>query len=190
MSRSWGKRLFRSRNILASLPLAFALFSTPEEWENGGLIWTAAIALCVAGIAIRAWARCHHNRGLRADRSLVRTGPYTYIRNPLYVGSILIIAGATVASRLVWLVPVSLLWSFAVYAAVAAYEEGRLVARHGADYERYRAEVPAWIPSLRAPSNAGSPSPFTSAIAIQSKKLLWLSPFILKELVLLKLLAR
>ena len=190
MSRASGRWLFRSRNFLAGLPLAFALFWNHGRWSNGVMIWTAAVGLCVAGMAVRAWARCHHNRKLRAQKCLARTGPYAYIRNPLYVGSILIIVGATVASRLVWLVPVSLVWSFGVYALVVAYEERRLAAKYGAQYERFRSEVPAWVPVFRSRPNGGSPSPFLAAMAVQLKKLLWLSPFVLKELHLLKFWAR
>jgi protein-S-isoprenylcysteine O-methyltransferase Ste14 len=80
---------------------------------------------------------------------LVVGGLYRYLRNPMYVGVGLVIAGQCLAFRsgalVVWLV----LFTVAVTAFVAAYEQPTLQERYGASYDEYRRTVPAVFPRLR-----------------------------------------
>lgn len=80
---------------------------------------------------------------------LVVDGPYRHVRNPMISGVLFLLLGEAVllgsAALLVW---------FAIVASVNAIylplvEEPGLVRRYGADYERYRAAVPRWLPRLR-----------------------------------------
>jgi protein-S-isoprenylcysteine O-methyltransferase Ste14 len=181
-----GRVLFMARNHLAALPMVYALFSTQWEWELPVATWSIAIGLATAGVVMRAWATCHCRYSTGQKKLLAFTGPYAHIRNPLYVGNILIILGGIVASELLWLLPVAALWALAVYSAVAAYEDGVMLAKFGDDYLRYRASVPAWIPALAgvpaaAPRN-GAPAALSSAIVRQATNYLWLLPFVLKDL--------
>jgi len=81
-------------------------------------------------------------------RRLVVVGLYRFARNPMYLGLLTFVLGwsATAGSR-----------RLAVYWAVLAvgfhlrtilYEEPRLAAQFGPDYERYRAAVRRWLPRL------------------------------------------
>lgn len=169
---------FRYRNFLAALPLPYAMGSLRWEWEDEGIIWLLAILLCAAGVALRSWAVCHCNYGQGRKKCLVTTGPYAYIRNPLYVGNLAILAGATIASELAWLLPASLIWAFLVYNAAIRHEESRLEAKYGEAFLRYRKTVPAWIPWFGLPS-----VPFARALRRQSWAFLLLLPFLIKELV-------
>ncbi len=77
---------------------------------------------------------------------LVIGGFYRYVRNPMYLAVLAVIAGqALLLSR-----PVLLIYMAAVGAAVGAfarwYEEPTLARRYGAQYEAYLREVPAWWP--------------------------------------------
>lgn len=198
--RSFGRAFFRYRNHLASLPLVFALVSTTGEWETDLVIWPVATSLSLAGVALRAWSSLHCNYAQGKKMVLACTGPYAYVRNPLYIGNVLIIAGATVASELVWLLPASVAWSVAVYSATAGYEARDLSRKYGDQYSRYRSAVPAWLPSLRggrrvvdrssAPEGTAQDSPvgvrsrpFARAVFFETSKLLSLLPFVMKELI-------
>lgn len=174
------RALFRLRNLLAGLPLAYALVSTRWEWENDWGDWSVATGLCLAGLVLRSWASAHCYYGRAREKRLARTGPYALVRNPLYLGNLFIIAGATFASELVWMLPISVIWAWGVYSVVcASYEERKLLRWYGEEYRRYRSAVPAWIP-VNAGVASFSPVSWRLLMA-QSPRLLLLLPFILKE---------
>lgn len=77
---------------------------------------------------------------------LVVGGLYRWVRNPMYVAVLTLLAGEVLVLGS---------WPLLVYAAVVAlaqaafvhgYEEPRLLERFGDDYRRYRESVPAWLP--------------------------------------------
>lgn len=81
---------------------------------------------------------------------LVVGGLYRYVRNPMYLA----VTGAVVGQALLLWRPLALLpyaaglgVLFALF--VRAYEEPALRRQFGAEYERYRAAVPAWRPRVR-----------------------------------------
>jgi protein-S-isoprenylcysteine O-methyltransferase Ste14 len=72
------------------LLLAFAWFSQPHP-----LSIAIGLPVSLIGLAIRAWAAGH----LAKNRHLATSGPYSYIRNPLYAGTLLTALGIVIASR-------------------------------------------------------------------------------------------
>jgi len=177
------RTFYRLRNYLAGLPLVLAYFFRRWEWEDELAVWSTALLLCGAGIALRAWgiSHCLYSHGA-VDR-LATGGPFRFVRNPLYLANTLIIAGATAASELFWLIPVSVLWCLAVYSLATRDEERRLARAFGDEYRRYREEVPAWMPRLDGPGAAGASSARLAPIAArQLSQLCYLLPFVVKEL--------
>jgi protein-S-isoprenylcysteine O-methyltransferase Ste14 len=87
-----------------------------------------------------------------APSRVVATGPYRWVRNPIYIGALLVVLGEA------WLfmsLPVlAYAGAMAVFfhLFVTGYEERRLGRRFGRTYLEYRREVPRWIP--RRPSRA------------------------------------
>ena len=80
---------------------------------------------------------------------LVIGGPYRYVRNPMYVAVVAAIAGQALLfgqGALGWY---GLAIALIQAAFVRFYEEPGLRRRYGAEYDDYRAAVPAWIPRLR-----------------------------------------
>lgn len=81
-------------------------------------------------------------------QGLVVRGPYRYVRNPMISGVLFVLLGeATLFGS------VSILIWWALFLAINAVylplsEEPGLARRFGADYERYRANVPRWLPRL------------------------------------------
>jgi protein-S-isoprenylcysteine O-methyltransferase Ste14 len=178
-----GRVLFRLRNLLASLPLVYALFATTLEWKDTWSCWAIAVALAALGVVMRAWATCHCGYSTGEKKTLAFTGPYAWIRNPLYVGNLLLILAGVVASGLEWFLPIAALWSFGIYACVVGYEEEIMLRKFGSPYSRYRNVVPAWLPRWKRVYQAAAlPSRgLFPAIVRQSGNLLVLLPFALKE---------
>jgi protein-S-isoprenylcysteine O-methyltransferase Ste14 len=128
-------------------------------WDSTGpprALQLAGLVLIAAGTAVllSAFARfVIDGLGTPAPvappEQLVVSGLYRHVRNPMYVAVAATIAGqAALLGR-----PALLLYGLAFMAAVAAfvygYEQPVLSERFGAEYERYRRNVPAWWPRLR-----------------------------------------
>jgi protein-S-isoprenylcysteine O-methyltransferase Ste14 len=80
--------------------------------------------------------------------TLVVRGPNRWVRNPMYVALVIVITGQALwLGRPVLLVDAAATWAVTA-AFVRGYEEPHLRRRFGEAYERYRAEVPPWIPRL------------------------------------------
>jgi len=83
-------------------------------------------------------------------RHLVITGLYRYVRNPMYVAVVSTILGqALLFGNLRLLAYGATVWFF-FHLFVLLYEEPVLKATFGSEYERFRAEVPRWIPRLHS----------------------------------------
>jgi protein-S-isoprenylcysteine O-methyltransferase Ste14 len=81
-------------------------------------------------------------------RHLVVAGPYRYVRNPMYLGAGLALAGAALVYRSIALLSYTALFLLATHLFVVFYEEPTLSRLFGADYQAYRAKVRRWLPHL------------------------------------------
>jgi protein-S-isoprenylcysteine O-methyltransferase Ste14 len=157
-----GGWLFRQRTWLP-LPLVAALLLIPAEPDAaGGPLWITGALVVAVGEGIRLWA-VHHIGAISRTRSdrlgpLVSSGPFALIRNPLYVGNILLWAGFAIFAGLVWFAPVAIVLLALEYHAIVRWEEGLLAARIGQPYEQYLARVPRWLPSLSSRTETLSPA--------------------------------
>lgn len=91
---------------------------------------------------------------------LVVSGFYRYVRNPIYVGFVIILAGQVLLfGSPGLLVYAAVAWCVGA-AAARWYEEPVLVRKFGAEYQAYRRAVRAWLPRVHpwTPSTPGSPS--------------------------------
>jgi protein-S-isoprenylcysteine O-methyltransferase Ste14 len=103
-------------------------------------------AISLMGLWLRAYAAGY----LHKQEVLTVTGPYAHTRNPLYLGSFVLVIGAAVATRS-WIAAMILLVYFGVvYAVVMRREEGELRAHHGAAFETYASAVPLFFPRFSA----------------------------------------
>ena len=95
----------------------------------------AGMSIAAVGELLRVWAAGHIEKG----REITRSGPYRYVRHPLYLGSVVMGAGFIVAAR-AWL-PGSLVLLYlglTLWAAMRT-EEATLDARFAGAYAEYRA---------------------------------------------------
>jgi protein-S-isoprenylcysteine O-methyltransferase Ste14 len=174
--------VFHRRGILAALPVVAALFMTTGQYDNDLVTWPLAAVLVLAGMLVRVWAQQHLQHRLRASMDLTVTGPYQYVRNPLYLGNTLLCVGASVAAKLLWLAPLILLWCAVVYSLVVRFEEGHLMTKYGAAYLQYMRDVPRWWPRRAIFRRPGFVRQYLAhSVLAELHCPLILLPFVLKE---------
>ena len=129
-----------ARRIRVPLGFAFALIYL---WLARPTVVTIVIGsvLVAAGVAVRAVA----SGQLRKNEALATSGPYSYTRNPLYLGSILIAVGFAIAARSLWIWIVLIVFFVAVYVPVIRSEESFLRSAFP-DFELYARRVPRILP--------------------------------------------
>jgi protein-S-isoprenylcysteine O-methyltransferase Ste14 len=121
------------------LVAAFAWLASPTLHS---LAWGTPVSLI--GLAIRAWAAGH----LAKNQQLATSGPYAYIRNPLYAGTLFVAAGLVIAARRVELaILFAAVFAF-VYLPVIEQEEQHL-SKLFPSFSAYAARVPSLLPRGR-----------------------------------------
>jgi protein-S-isoprenylcysteine O-methyltransferase Ste14 len=176
--------IYRFRGFLVSPPLLFSLVWFRSELEFDVVILPIGLCIYFIGIAIRIWAQQHLHYRLKIKKKLTITGPYQFVRNPIYIGNTFICIGLTIISEVVWLVPITFIWCAMVYSMVVRYEEACLLKKYGQLYQTYVSEVPRWFPrNLRFRSLGLKNEFFYTSIFAEIHCIVFLLPFILKEMV-------
>jgi protein-S-isoprenylcysteine O-methyltransferase Ste14 len=144
-----GGWLFGHRTSLPG-PVALVIVMLPGSKSASPFLVGAGVAITVVGELIRLWG-VHHIGAISRTRSerlgpLVASGPFALVRNPLYVGNILLWVGFAIAARMLWLAPIILVLLSLQYHAIVRWEETLLESRLGQAYREYAARVPRWIP--------------------------------------------
>jgi protein-S-isoprenylcysteine O-methyltransferase Ste14 len=125
--------------------IAAFVFAKPQlKWMICG------VGIALLGLLLRGYAAGH----LRKHQQLATSGPYAFTRNPLYLGSVLLAAGFSVASHS-WISALLLGAYLAIfYPAVIRREQFELEQHYGAAFVEYAARVPAfwprWTPAMRS----------------------------------------
>jgi protein-S-isoprenylcysteine O-methyltransferase Ste14 len=140
--------------LLVAVPhLPSALFATRILPSTLTTYWIG-VAFVFMGLAFAVWARLHIGSNwsgtvtVKESHVLVRTGPYAWVRHPIYTGLLAAILGSAIARgelRGVWAVA---LCTFG-FVLKLRIEERWMRQVFGAEYERYSAAVPALIPLAR-----------------------------------------
>ncbi len=115
------------------------------------LVFWSGIGFAALGFAVRLWASGH----VKKDKQLATTGPYGYVRHPLYVGNHLITLGFCLASGLWWSFVGWALIALIFYPGTIAHEDEVLHRLFGKSWEKWRAKTRALIPRLTPYSKAG-----------------------------------
>jgi len=170
-----GGWLFRNRTSLP-LPIVAALLLIPPRGSDAALTWLtlAGVPVVLLGELVRMWG-VHHIGAISRTRSdrlgpLIDSGPFAMVRNPLYLGNILLWLGFAVTARLPWLVPIILVLLLLEYHAIVRWEERLLETRIGASYRLYMQRVPRWIPNPSGRSTSGHDAAFSWKQTIYSER--------------------
>ena len=122
-----------------------------RPWAQSLTAYWIGFALLCAGIAVAVWARVELGRNwsgsvtVKEGHELIRSGPYAYVRHPIYTGLIAALLGTAIT---VGTVRALLGVAFIVVAFLLKLrtEERFMRDTFPAEYPRYSAEVPALIP--------------------------------------------
>lgn len=116
----------------------------------------AGFVLALLGESIRFWGVAYAGSLTRVTGSVgapevVMAGPFSYVRNPLYIGNIMMYTGVGVMSNALtpWLVLVALAWFSIQYSLIVSLEEDFLQKEFGEGYIEYKQNVPRFIPRFR-----------------------------------------
>ena len=110
---------------------------------------SAGVTICGLGVAIAIWARVYLGRNwgmpmsLREGHELVTTGPYAFVRHPIYTGILLALLGSTMVH---WYPRIVLLPVICAYFVYAARAEERSMREHFPEYPAYVNQTKMLIP--------------------------------------------
>jgi protein-S-isoprenylcysteine O-methyltransferase Ste14 len=126
------------------VPFGFLLVAT-FAWFSRPTVESLAIGIPVSlcGLLLRAWAAgC-----LAKNAQLAQSGPYAFVRNPLYIGTLLVAAGLVLASRSIGLGVLFAAVFGLIYLPVIQLEEQHLRSLFP-EYAGYAERVPALLPRV------------------------------------------
>ena len=137
---------------LVLVPLIVVLLDLGPRLELGPARYSGLAPLLVGlYMILRCFADfVHRGRGTPAPYDppceLVVAGLYRYVRNPQYVGVVLVVVGEALLSGMVVLFGYAAFFAIGYHLFVRYYEEPTLGRLFGASYVRYREAVPRWLP--------------------------------------------
>jgi protein-S-isoprenylcysteine O-methyltransferase Ste14 len=127
--------------------------STLQSWTPLHAVSVLIMAIGAAILFWCIWDFAAKGRGTLAPvdppKELVVTGLYRYVRNPMYLGVLLILLGEVAFFRSLALLQYTAIWFIIVNLFVLLYEEPALSGRFGDSYDRYRRTVNRWLPTRR-----------------------------------------
>jgi protein-S-isoprenylcysteine O-methyltransferase Ste14 len=137
---------------------AVGVFLIAGVLRGGGLAVHSVILAAVGtvlfacGIALAVWARLHlgRNWGMpmsqRAEPDLVTSGPYRFVRHPIYTGLLTAMLGTALVNNLLGLIVVAVLVAYFYYCGIV--EERNLAATFPKAYPEYASRTKMLIPFL------------------------------------------
>ncbi len=127
-----------------------AIGVSPPTWLTP-IGWVLALAGAAVGLSSVALF-VTQGRGTPAPfdppQVFVASGPYRYVRNPMYVGAVLAFAGGGLAVRSVSILALGALFWLLSHVLVVLVEEPGLAKRFGDSYAQYTRWVNRWIPCV------------------------------------------
>ncbi len=120
------------------------------SWGFGACLM--GFILMVAGLGFAVWARIYLGRSWRGDikltpqHQLIQSGPYKYVRHPIYSGMILAIIGTVLVLGELWVLVMFFVTTFAF--VTKSRKEEKLLLQQFPGYSQYKAKVKAFLPYL------------------------------------------
>jgi protein-S-isoprenylcysteine O-methyltransferase Ste14 len=120
-------------------------------WPRPFAVYWIGVAILAAGLVFAVWARVHLGGNwsgsvtVKQGHELIRSGPYAYVRHPIYTGLLAAVLGTVIVSDTVRAV-IGLAIIAAALVRKLSTEERFMRETFPGQYQRYSAEVPALIP--------------------------------------------
>jgi len=144
---------FKKLRLWVAYPLAI-LYFVFAVWEN--IVFLPGLFFVIAGLLIRLWAAGF----IKKKQELTTAGPYAYVRNPLYLGNLLIGIGFCLFLKNIFLVFVFGVFFSFFYLGTIREEENLLTGLFGSEYIKYKDSIPALFP-LRPPYRLQKKTPYS-----------------------------
>jgi protein-S-isoprenylcysteine O-methyltransferase Ste14 len=142
---------------------AWIFFAPSSRLRRVGLLWNAippvpwlmwlGAAMTLAGLLFAIWARIYLGKNwsglvtVKHDHELIRTGPYRFVRHPIYSGILLALLGTTISRRNVWgFLGVAIVW-LGLWMK-SRLEERFMVETFGPRYDDYRRTTGGIVPRV------------------------------------------
>lgn len=124
-------------------PLVMPLLPQPRlSWPiMVGTAAGSALLVTMVVIRVKAYREFGRDPGLHNKSSLITTGIYSKVRNPLYLSNLLLSAGWALLFRGNYALMCLFIWFFS-YALLIFFEESELVEEYGQEYQAYKTQVP------------------------------------------------
>src|SRR5436190_3244138 len=139
--------------VLVFLPARFVSWSGMVAPATSGVPQVAGMIMVTVGTAIALWCVFTFvfiGKGTPAPfdppRKLVIRGPYRFVRNPMYIGAGMTLAGAALYYESLSILIYAGLFFLITHLFVVLYEEPTLRRTFGAEYEAYFYRVRRWLP--------------------------------------------
>ena len=129
--------------------------STAEQrfLPSSDLFFWSGAAITAAGLLFCVWARRYLGGNwsqavtVKQDHELIQSGPYRFVRHPIYTGLLLAFAGSAIA-RGEWRGLLAVALMFVTLWSKLRLEEKWMRAQFGASYEEYSRRVSALVPGI------------------------------------------
>jgi protein-S-isoprenylcysteine O-methyltransferase Ste14 len=134
---------------LRSVQTLFQRLSPPHIGPEIGI---TGVALVAAGVGLAIWARAYLGKNwglpmtLQQQPELVTSGPYRFVRHPIYSGWILAMTGSALASGAFWMCVQFVFCAYFVFSAFA--EEAILSKEFPTEYPKYKKRSKMLIPFI------------------------------------------
>lgn len=144
--KSYADRVQRLRVAFGFVLLAaFAWLADPSRMSM-----LVGLPISLLGLLLRAWSAGH----LAKNQQLATSGPFAYIRNPLYLGTLVVALGIVIAARNLWLAVIFSVVFLLVYLPAIELEEQHL-RKIFPTYTQYAERVHRFLPASRWPESGG-----------------------------------
>lgn len=143
-----GLIIFLAVVLSAAFPYLFLRRTQAAFWDEFAKI--CGITLILLGQILRASSRGYKTTHSQNGHSLIQGGPYALVRNPMYLGILLIGLGVVLVLFNFWALVIFLFVFITRYLLLIFTEEKKLLAAFGQAYQDYQRRTPRLIPALGA----------------------------------------
>ncbi len=145
-----GAFIFRNRSYMPLPVLLLGVFWS--SYSPTELNITLGIIFVVLGELGRIWCVSYAG-GITRTRTgdlnqLITSGPFSLVRNPIYISNIMMYSASAFLLGVPALVPWAIIYFVLEYTFIIAYEEALLIKVFGDEYIQYTDKVNRWLPRL------------------------------------------